>query len=367
MNGMVLHRRTAPAALVLLAGLVALALTLGVSAADRAPVAVPAGTPFLGHDIRPGTGVTGLRWLSSYFPGLAGTPGDTLVYVLEGREPGGTVVVAGGTHGNELAGMVAATMLVERAQVRKGRLLVVPHANNSAVSHTDPERPGPAWVKVETDHGPRYFKYGSRRTDPAHQGEPDPPKYVHPDSTEELEGAEARNLDRAHPGRPDGNLTERIAYGLLTLLKTEGADVAFDLHESGPESRLAWMIVANPKNVETGAVAVLNLELKGISMKLEPSSETFRGLSHREWGDATQAQAFLFETPNPAQVDEPAGIDPAVHPEFPLWKRVGVQLESFLAVLEAYNENAPAGRQIAVEELPSLADLEHLGLGAFLN
>jgi hypothetical protein len=331
------------------------------------PVAIPAGAPFLSHDVRPGAGVTAVRWLSHYSPGLAGTPGDTLVYLLEGPEPGGTVVVAGGTHGNELAGMVAATVLSERAQVRKGRLIVVPHANNSAVSYTDPEHPGPAWVSVSTPRGPRRFKYGARRTAPEHQGEPDPAKYVHPASREQREGHEARNLDRAHPGRPDGNLTQRIAYALLSLLKTEGADVAFDLHESGPKSRLAWMIVANPKNIEVGAVAVLNLEAKGIAMKLEQSSETFRGLSHREWGDATKAQAFLFETPNPAQVDDPRGIDPVDHPEFPLWRRVGVQLESLVEVVAAYNEGALPRHQVLLTGVPSLADLERAGLGAFLN
>lgn len=343
----------------------ALAVSLPVLAA--APVAVPSGTPFLSHDLRPGAGVTQVKWLSSYFPGLAGTPGDTLVYVLEGKEPGGTVFVAGGTHGNEIAGIMAATVLVERAKVTKGRLIVVPHANNSAISYTESERPGPAWITVETPNGPRQFKYGSRRTAPEHQGEADPVKYHHPASTEELDGNEARNLDRAYPGRADGNLTQRIAYGILSLIKQEGADVAFDLHESGPESRLAWMIVANPKNLENGAIAVLNLEERGIAMKLEPSSENFRGLSHREWGDATKAQAYLFETPNPSQVDNPRGTDPANDPKLPLWNRVGVQLETFREIVGVYNEGAPAAAQVTLSGLPSLKDVETKGLGAFLN
>lgn len=335
--------------------------------AGQATVAVPAETPFLFSDVRPGYGVTQLKWLSQYCPGLAGTPGDTPVYVLEGQAPGATVLVAGGTHGDEIAGIVAATLLVERARVEKGRLIVVPHANNSAVSHTGQERPGPAWVTVPTPNGPRTFTYGSRRTDPGHQGEPDPEKYVHPASHEELPGNESRNLDRVHPGKPDGNLTERIAYGLLSLLRAEAVDVAFDLHEAGPESRLAWTIVANPKNIDTGAVAVLNLESRGIDMKLEVSSESFHGLSHREWGDHTKAQAFLLETPNPAQVDDPRGIDPAGHPKFPLWKRVGVHLESLSEILAAYNEQAPAGAQFGWGGLPSLQDLGRQGLGAFLN
>ena len=84
-----------------------------------AQVAVPRGAAAV-HDIRPGPGVTAVKMLSAYAPGLANTPGDTKVYVLEGREPGATVFVAGGTHGNEIAGIMAAIVLVERARVAEG-------------------------------------------------------------------------------------------------------------------------------------------------------------------------------------------------------------------------------------------------------
>ena len=84
-----------------------------------AQVAVPSGAPAV-HDIRPGPGVTATKMLSAYAPGLANTPGDTTVYVLEGQEPGATVFVAGGTHGNEIAGIMAAIVLVEHARVQQG-------------------------------------------------------------------------------------------------------------------------------------------------------------------------------------------------------------------------------------------------------
>ena len=48
-----------------------------------------------------------------------------------------------------------------------------------------------------------------------------------------------------------------MAFAIMQVLKAEQADVAFDFHEAGPESRLAWMMVANPKNIEAGATAVL--------------------------------------------------------------------------------------------------------------
>ncbi|MCU0257324.1 MAG: hypothetical protein MUF60_11355 [Vicinamibacterales bacterium] len=204
--------------------------------AQPAAIELPRG-PAMRHDVRPGPGVTATKQLSDYLPSLAGTPGDTAVYVLEGKEPGATAVVLGGTHGNEIAGIMAAIALVERAQVARGRLIVIPHANNSAVSYTDPQRPGPEWIHLTTASGERKFKYGARRTQPQHQGAPDPPKYRHPASTEELDGNEVRNLDRAYPGDERGPLTQRIAAAVMRLLKEERAELGFDLHEAGPESR----------------------------------------------------------------------------------------------------------------------------------
>ncbi len=331
-------------------------------------VVVPAGEPAV-HDIRPGPGVTATKMLSSYAPGLANTPGDTMVYVLEGQEAGATVFVAGGTHGNEIAGIMAAIVLVERARVQKGRLIVVPHANNSAITDVDPERPGPPAIVLTTSSGERRFLYGSRRTRAAHQGAPDPPAYRHPNpkADETLAGTEARNLNRAYPGVAGGTLTQRIAYGIMQLLAAEQVAVAFDFHEAGPESRLAWMVVANPKNLKTAAAALFDLEALGLTMKLERSSETFRGLSHREWGDATTAQAYLFETPSPSMANDTRGVDFVTDPKLPLSKRVGVQLASFAAVLGAYNAGAPAASRITLADVPVMADVEKAGVGAFLR
>jgi poly-gamma-glutamate system protein len=310
--------------------------------------------------------VTSVRWLSDTLPGLSGTPGDTRVYVLESFEPGGTAVVVGGTHGNEIAGIMTAVLLVERARVLRGRLIVIPHANNSAMSAEDSERPGPEWIVVKTPAGSRRFKYGARRTRPEHQGAPDPVCYRHPGSAEELDGEEARNLDRAYPGDPAGPLTQRVAAGILKLLIDEGADLAFDLHEAGPRSRLAWMIVAHPKNIDMAALAVLQLEEAGVEMKLEPSSETFRGLSHREWGDETSARAFLFETPNPGQATKPVRARVADDPALSLERRVGVQLRTLRAVLDVHGQTGPASLRIELGNLPTLAEIERDGLGAFL-
>jgi predicted deacylase len=343
---------------------VVLAACLATPAA--AQVAVPPGEA-ASHDIRPGPGVTATRMLSAWAPALAGTPGDTTVYVLDGKEPGATVFVIGGTHGNEIAGIMAAVVLVEHVRVQAGRLIVIPHANNSAITDEDPERPGPEYITLTTPSGERRFRYGSRRTKPSHQGAPDSQKYLHPKSAEELPGTEARNLNRAYPGVANGTLTQRMAYAILQVIKDERATLAFDFHEAGPESRLAWMVVANPKNIDVAAAAVLDLEAQGLSMKLEPSSETFRGLSHREWGDASSAMAFLFETPSPSMVNDTKGVDFVNDAKLPLGRRVGGQLASFAAVLAAYNADAKPGSAVVLLDLPPMADLSTSGVGAFLK
>ena len=170
--------------------------------------------------------------------------------------------------------------------------------------------------------------------------EPDPPGETAP-SPEYAADNLSRNLDRQYPGKAGGNLTQRIAFALTALIRREGVDLAFDLHEAPPGSRLAMMIIANPKNVDLAAEAVMSLEAEGLAMKLEESSRDFRGLSHREWGDATPAKAFLFETPNPAFLREKPG-HPVDDPEWPLVRRVGIHIEALRAIVEAYNGGAPA-------------------------
>lgn len=335
------------------------------------------GRYLINHDYRPSAGLAKTGWLSDYYPGLLGTPGDSKVYYFEGPAPGGTLFVGGGTHANEIAGIMAAVVLVENLKVEAGRVIVVPNMNNSAVTHQEKEASlpaytvrGPAWIRIATASGDRYFKYGSRCTNAAHQGVPDPAGgYVHPDSGESpLPGWEFRNLNRAYPGRTDSGLTQKIAYAVTQLLIKEKVDVAFDYHEADAGGRLANMMVSNPKNIGTAAAALFDLELDfGLSLKLEPSNMEFRGLSHREWGAGTQAQAFLTETPNPAMVENaPAEVDVVNDPANPLGSRVAKHIYSALAVARVFSDANPA-RAIRVSGLPGYEELSQRGLGPFLK
>jgi len=336
----------------------------GVLALSGFQISIPKLAP-VEHDIRPSAGVK-VKSLADYVPSLSGTPGDSPVYVLEGAAPGGTAFVAGGTHGGEIGGVMAAVLLVERAGVERGRLIVLPHANNSASSYRDESKePGPRSFSVATASGERRFVIGSRLTHPGHQGEPDPPGGIEP-SPEVPSDVPARNLDRRFPGKADGNLTDRVAAAVVALLVRERVDLAFDLHEAPPGSRLAMMVVANPKNVDSAAEAVLNLEAAGLRLRLEESSATFRGLSHREWGDATPARAFLIETPNPGMRREAPG-DPVADPDWPLAKRAGIHLAVLAAVVDAWNGGVEVERRIVLSGLPGWAELAAAGLGRYLR
>lgn len=336
--------------------ILAVVLLLGLTSVAQSPIT---------HDVRPGYGVTSIGWLSDYHSPLRGTPGDTRVYVLDSGVSGGTALVLGGTHGNEIAGVVAAVMLVERAIPTEGRLIVIPHANNAVHGYPDSRCPScPSWVALNgPDGASRLFRYSPRLTSPVHQS-PDPSSYVHPSGLA-FAGEEARNLNRVYPGVADGTLTERIAYAITRLVIEESVDYVFDLHEAGVTSRLAHTLVCHPRALQVGAIAVMDLELEGLVMKLEPSREEFRGLSHRELGDLTEALVFLIETPNPGQESGLDAPDVVADPVHPLEERVGVHLAF---VLEVLNIGRSLGHPpVSVNGVPNHQQLVQLGVSTWLN
>ncbi|MCX8013670.1 MAG: succinylglutamate desuccinylase [Rectinema sp.] len=277
-------------ALVCLAGALAAAAIAGASfLAARSP-----------DVIMRGPGVTEIRMLSDWFPGLKGTPGDTEVYILKGETPGASMLVLGGTHPNEPSGHLSTILLIENAKVSAGTLYVIPRANASGFTHNDPQEGSPQSFTIQTPAGPRVFRYGSRATNPVHQW-PDPNVYIHAASGQTLSGSETRNLNRGYPGRPDGTLTERVCYGIVSLIKKEQVTITVDLHEASPEYPVINAIVAHPKAMSLASDVVLGLEMQDIKISLEPSPVNLRGLTHRELGDFTDTMPVLMETANASQ------------------------------------------------------------------
>lgn len=338
--------------------------------------------------IHKGPGVTEVRKLSDYFDGIKGTTGDTDVYVLDSGKPGASALLLGGTHANEPASYVAAVLFIENALPSTGKLIVIPTANASAMTHTDYMEGAPRKFSIETPNGPRVFRHGSRATSPVDQW-PDPDIYVHASSGQRLSGSETRNLNRAFPGRADGTFTEKVAHAITSLIRKEQIQIAIDLHEASPEYPVVNAIVAHDRSMKIASIALMNLEMDDIAISVEPSPPKLRGLSHREWGDATDTLALLFESTNPAQgrlrgetnealiVEGKDAMYVAAHklgrlfvdfgPEGePLKKRVARHLATTLAVFEAHASEVPEQRLI-VGAMPAYQDVLTQGIGPYLK
>lgn len=248
-----------------------------------------------------GPSVTEVKMLSDWFPGLEGTNGDTPVYVLKGEKEGGKMLVLGGTHANEVSGYMSAFLFIENAVVEQGTVYVIPYVNHSAMTHNDPGEGNIQYFTLTTKSGERTFRYGSRATNPVDQW-PDPDVYVHYPSGQQLSGSETRNINRAYPGRADGNLTEKMAYGVMELIRNEGVNIGFDLHEASPEYPVINATVAHQNSMDVASIGCMNLLMEGIEMSLEQSPTNFHGLTHREWGDWSDINvAILMETANASQ------------------------------------------------------------------
>ena len=87
--------------------------------------------------VYPSPALSEVRSLSYYHPPLSSTLGDTDIYFFDSGQPGGTLLVLGGTHANEPAGSMAAIVLIENLRVNAGRVFVIPHANAAAATHND--------------------------------------------------------------------------------------------------------------------------------------------------------------------------------------------------------------------------------------
>lgn len=339
--------------------------------------------------IYPGVGVTQQKMLSDYFSGLEGSPGDTPVYVLEGSEPGGTYLILGGVHATEVAGTLASVVLVEQATVEAGRLFVIPHSNESAFTVQPAEDAYLPRFEIETPWGSRWFRLGDRITSPVHQW-PDPEAYAHYPSGQLISGSEARNLNRTFPGRPDGTLTDQIAYAITQLAITEDVDVVIDMHEASAGYPVVNVIVTSPNALNIAAQASLYSSLfHGMQIGVDRSPDGLRGFSHREFPELGDTFALLMETPNPlmdwtrgptTEALLVEGKDPFLvelgkrgrlyapfGPDgYPIDVRVARHLTGFVMIADAHAGQHP-DRALQITGIPTYKDMLDNGLGSYLN
>jgi len=337
--------------------------------------------------IKPGTGVTEIKMLSDWFSKIKDTAFDTPVYVLKGSEEGGKFLLLGGTHANEPTGAVAAITLIENLSVDSGTLYIIPWANHSAVTHTDPMEGAPQFYSIDVADGTRrVFRFGSRKTNSIHQW-PDPTIYNHPMGGQ-LGGSETLNLNRSYPGRIDGTPTEQLAYAILQLINKEKIDIACDMHESSPEYPVNDAIVFHQDAGELAITAQMMMEMEDIIIRLEESPINLRGLSHREWGDSSDTLAVLLEVANPSQgrmrgkTDEAlvvTGKDkfyvraaergqlfaPYDESGYSIDLRAARHISTVSALIESWNM-LYEDKMILLEDMPSYDEILEKGLGFYL-
>ena len=351
------------------------------------------GLPLLHHrhhgvPVVKGPGVTAVLRLSEFSPKLAGTAGDTSVFVLEGKEPGGKALIMGNTHSNEPEGMLSALIIIENAVVEKGTLYVIPFFNNSGSRNTRAGDGYPLYFDVRTDWGAQRFRYGNRDASPLDQW-PDPDVYIHYPERQLLSYIDVRNTNRTWPGRAGGPLMERVTFGAMELMRREKVDVAIDVHGAETMFPVTNCIVAPEKSVKIATLASLTVKaMEGFENHVEASPAGFRGLSHREIGDHGPALPFLLEAPIPF-LDQPTGpktvaflLDgkdpfllslskkkklfvPYDESGWPLEKRVGQNLSVTLEILRQFSKKTP-DRPIAVRGVPRYADAVKNGVGRYL-
>lgn len=298
-------------------------------------------------DIVPGPGVTAVERLSMHHAPLAGTPADTPVFQMRGLEPGGTLVVLGGSHPSEPGAILAALMLIEHARVSSGSLVVIPYANALAIH---PEQT----LDFETPGGPRVIIYGQRFTLMEHHDNAEPETYTGP-SGNLVSGVESRNLNRVWPGLDDGTPTEQIAHAITSLIRANRTTLAFDLHEAANlGGDLPWTLAAlpNEESLVRDVIHGLNRDL-GFDLMRWRLLDTPAGLSRVEWPASTGARAFLTET--------------VYGNVTPIPMRVGIQLEMIRRVIDEHNRTADASLAIRYDGLPDYSTLVENEPGSWLR
>jgi predicted deacylase len=376
-NGMKHEKKFKTAAIVLMVGL----LVIG-------------GAPLYKHrhfetPVVEGPGVTRVAKLSEHAPRLEGTMADTNVFYLEGKEPGGKIIIMADTHSNEPAGLLASLIIIENAVVEKGTVIVIPVFNNSGSRNTRPGDGYPLYYDIPTEWGSKRFRMGNRDASPLDQW-PDPDVYIHYPEKQLLSYIDVRNTNRTWPGRPNGPLMEQVTFGAMEIMRKENVDVAVDLHGAETMFPVTNCIVAPERSARIATLASLTVKaMEGFDNHVEPSPSGFRGLSHREIGDYSGTSPFLLEAPIPF-LDQPTGPKTVkflldgkddfllslakkkrlfVHYDesgWPMEKRVGQHLSVTLEILRQFSKKSP-DRGIVVSSVPRYSEVLKNGVGHYFH
>lgn len=357
-------------------------------------ILIPSGISFYNHRNFKETVVVDeekceVKKLGDWFPGIKNSANDCNVYIFEGKVPGATMMLLGGSHPEEPAGRLAALLFAENATIEKGKLIVILSANRSGTTVTRPGGAYPQIFTIPTSWGGQKFRMGDRWTNPLDQW-PDPEVYIHYPSGQNLAYVDIRNLNRSWPGRANGTLTEKTCFALMNLIKKENVDVVIDLHEAELQYPVNNTIVTHEKGQELATLISMTLtDMEGFSIGTEFSPKNLHGLSHREIGDFSNAISLLFEAPEPF-LDATRGITgekqliegkdefvvkagehgllyaPIDSTGWHINFRVGRHTSSVIQTFESWNEDHP-DKQLICINVPRYKDLLKNGVGYYLK
>ncbi|MGE5379433.1 MAG: succinylglutamate desuccinylase/aspartoacylase family protein [Methylocystaceae bacterium] len=200
---------------------------------------------------------------SSYNIATASSTYQTRLYIVDSGVPGPTVMVVGGVHGNETAGYKAAG-LVKDFTVKKGRLIVLPEANKSAIA--------------------RHSRLSSN----------------------------GDNLNRDFPQGSSETADSYIAREIYQVVKDYGVDYLVDLHEGydyykSSSSSVGQTIIYYPRN---DAKTVAYRMASNLNSSISSSYRQFTVLRYPVAGSLARASgqflgvtSFIFETSQKQDLD----------------------------------------------------------------
>ncbi len=335
-------------------------------------------------------GITAVKKLSDYSDVITGSVNDANVYVYDSGVPGGTVLVIGGSHPEEPAGIIASNLFVENLKVTQGKVIVINRINTSASTNTRLGEAYPRFFHVETPWGERTWRYGDRSANPLDSW-PDPEVYIHYPSGQNLAYMDIRNINRNWPGRETGVMTERTTYAAMELIRSEKVNMTVDFHEAELEYAVENTIVTHEKGNEVAAMTsmMLTSQTFDVPIGMEFSPKALHGLTHREIGDHSDAASYLFEVAEP-MLDRIRGITdeellmsgkdrfvmkagehkllyaPIDEEGWPIDKRVARHVQTFMTLVQVNNMVHP-DQAIIIEGIPTYEEMMENGVGTYLH
>ena len=204
---------------------------------------------------------------------MAGTSFQTPAFIYDSEKSGSTVLIIGGTHGNEPAGYEAGLRLVNILKNKppiQGKIILIPLANRKAIENYN------RFIPV-------------------------------PEGTDR----ELGNLNRCYPGKKDGFPMQQMAYQIQQLAIKHNAEIFIDMHEAPylhldtpPESHrkmgLGQTIIYSPNDASGWLVIdFLDTINEGIEKSTHKFSSIDKPILHSAawWaGEELGIAAFTFET-----------------------------------------------------------------------